>query len=197
MYDSKWKKFVSVAYFPRFPEPFSLHYNRFLSWEYEIYTRCSSSSFIVTLSLIRRTACARAQFGGCSSATNGHSETRQMAVCCQNLPLGALSSRSALPVPVGALFKKFGLFLNTPCIPKLEYTFPLYYKRNWEGKWNWCNILDMLPLFLHSQHIARMQHSTCKQVFVEWHVDWKLYVGSLQTYSLTCFPPNQVSGNYV
>ena len=80
------------------------------------HTRCSSSSFIVTLSLIRRTACARTQFGGCSSATNGHSETRLMAVCCQNLPLGAFSSLSALPVTVGALFKKFGLFfLNTPC----------------------------------------------------------------------------------
>jgi len=39
-----------------------------------------------------------------------------MAVCCQNLPLGALSSRSVLPVPVGALFKKLGLYLNTSCI---------------------------------------------------------------------------------
>jgi hypothetical protein len=39
-----------------------------------------------------------------------------MAVCCQNLPLGALISRSAFPVPVGALFKKFRLLLNTPCI---------------------------------------------------------------------------------
>jgi hypothetical protein len=37
-----------------------------------------------------------------------------MAVCCQNLMLGALSSRSVLSVLVGALFKKFGLFLNTP-----------------------------------------------------------------------------------
>jgi len=37
-----------------------------------------------------------------------------MAVCCQNLALGALSSRSAISVLVGALFKKFGLFLNTP-----------------------------------------------------------------------------------
>ena len=83
---------------------------------FHTHTRCSSSSFIVTLSLIRRTACARAQFGGCSSATNGHSETRQMAVCCQNLPLSALSSRRAVRMPVGALFKKFGLFLNTPCI---------------------------------------------------------------------------------
>jgi len=40
----------------------------------------------------------------------------QMAVCCQNLTLGALSSSSALSVLVGMLFKKFGLFLNTPCI---------------------------------------------------------------------------------
>ena len=84
--------------------------------KFHTHTRCSSSSFIVTLSLIWRTACARAQFGGCSSVTNGHSKTRQMAVCCQNLPLGALSSCSVLPVPVGALFKKFGLYLNTPCI---------------------------------------------------------------------------------
>jgi hypothetical protein len=39
-----------------------------------------------------------------------------MEACYQNLTLGALSSRSALSVLVGALFKKFGLFLNTPCI---------------------------------------------------------------------------------
>jgi hypothetical protein len=43
--------------------------------------------------VIRRTTCARAQFSGCSSTTNTHSETGQMAVCCQNLMLGALSSR--------------------------------------------------------------------------------------------------------
>jgi hypothetical protein len=43
-----------------------------------------------------------------------------MAVCCQNLPLGALSSRSAPSVLVGALFKKFGLFLNTGVFLKLE-----------------------------------------------------------------------------
>ena len=36
-----------------------------------------------------------------------------MAVSCQNLPLGALSSRSAPSVLVGELFKKCGLFLNT------------------------------------------------------------------------------------
>jgi len=76
----------------------------------------SSSSAIVTLLQIRRTACALAQFSGCSSTTNAHSETGQMTVCCQHLTLGALSSRNALSVLVGALFKKFGLFLNTPRI---------------------------------------------------------------------------------
>jgi len=58
--------------------------------------------------------CARAQFSGCNSTTNAHSETGQMGVCCQNLTLGVLSSRSALSVLVGPLFKKFDLFLNTP-----------------------------------------------------------------------------------
>jgi len=53
---------------------------------------------------------------GCSSTTNAHSETEQMAVWCKNLTLGALSSRSALSALVGTLFKKFGLFLNTHCI---------------------------------------------------------------------------------
>jgi hypothetical protein len=38
----------------------------------------------------------------------------EMAVCCQNLTLGALSSRSALSMLVGALFKKFNLFLTIP-----------------------------------------------------------------------------------
>jgi hypothetical protein len=60
-----------------------------------------------------RTACARAEFSGCCSTTNAHSETGKMAVCCQNLPLGALSSRSAFSLLVGELFKKFSLFLNT------------------------------------------------------------------------------------
>jgi len=54
------------------------------------------------------------QFSGCSSTNNAHRETGRMAVCCQNLTLGALNSRSAFSMPVGALFKKFGLFLNTP-----------------------------------------------------------------------------------
>jgi hypothetical protein len=50
--------------------------------------------------------------GGCSSTTNAHSETGQMAICYQNLPLGAISSRSAHSVLVGALFKTFGFFFN-------------------------------------------------------------------------------------
>jgi hypothetical protein len=36
----------------------------------------------------------------------------------------------------------------------------------------------------HSQLTARMEDHSCKQVFMEWHVDLKLYVGSLQTCSL-------------
>jgi hypothetical protein len=60
--------------------------------------------------VIRRTACARAQFSRCSSTTNAHSKTGQMAVRCQNLTLGVFSSRSALCVLVGALFEKLSLF---------------------------------------------------------------------------------------
>jgi len=80
------------------------------------HTRCSSSSFIVTLSLTRRRAWARVQFSGSSSTTTAHIETRQTAFCCRNLTLGKFGSRSALSMLVGALFKKFGLFLNTPLI---------------------------------------------------------------------------------
>jgi hypothetical protein len=47
----------------------------------------------------------------------------QMAVCCQNLKLGALSSRSALSTQVGALFKKFGLFSNNPRTSKIVLYF--------------------------------------------------------------------------
>jgi hypothetical protein len=60
--------------------------------------------------------CARAQFSGCCLTTSDHSETRQIAFCCQNLMLDALNSRSALSMLAGTLFKKFGLFFNTPLI---------------------------------------------------------------------------------
>jgi hypothetical protein len=66
--------------------------------------------------LIRRTACVRAQFSGCSSTTNAHSETGQTAVCCQNLPLGVLRNHSAPCMLVGELFKKFGLFFEHRCM---------------------------------------------------------------------------------
>jgi len=57
-----------------------------------------------------------------------------MAVCCQNLTLGALSSRSALSVLVGALFKKFCLFLNTPrvCLYINEY-YVMRHTIRWTG----------------------------------------------------------------
>jgi len=55
-----------------------------------------------------------------SSTTNAHSETGQMAVCYLNLKLGALSIRSTLSVLIEALFKQFGLFLNTPRIYTLK-----------------------------------------------------------------------------
>jgi hypothetical protein len=48
--------------------------------------------------------------------TNAHSETGQIALCCQNLMLRALSSCSTLSVLFGMLFKKFGIFLNMPHI---------------------------------------------------------------------------------
>ena len=51
-----------------------------------------------------------------SSTTNANSETGQMAVCCQNLMLGAHGSHSVLSVLVGMLLKIFGLFLNMPCM---------------------------------------------------------------------------------
>jgi hypothetical protein len=43
------------------------------------------------------------------------------AVCCQNLQLGALSSHSVPSMLVGELCKKFGLFLNTPCISSMMF----------------------------------------------------------------------------
>jgi hypothetical protein len=43
-----------------------------------------------------------------------------MAVFCQNLTLGVLSSRSTLSLLLGALFEKFSLFFNTPPLPESE-----------------------------------------------------------------------------
>jgi hypothetical protein len=41
---------------------------------------------------------------------------------CQNLTLGALSSRSEHSALFGALFKKIGLFLNTPRTSVIQIT---------------------------------------------------------------------------
>jgi hypothetical protein len=54
--------------------------------------------------------------------TNAHNKMGQMAVCCQYLTLGALTSCSTLFVLVYMLFKKFDLFLNTPCIATQDCT---------------------------------------------------------------------------
>ena len=87
---------------------------------------------IVTLSLNRRTACAHAHFSGCSMTTSAYSEMGQMAVCCQNLMLGVLSSGSVLPMLVGPLFKKFSLFLNTPCmLGKGQFLKERYFISEW------------------------------------------------------------------
>jgi hypothetical protein len=76
----------------------------------QIFTQKLQMRHVSAKFVIQQTACAHAQFSGCSSTTNAHSEMGQMAVCCQNLTLGVLSSRSALSVLVGALFKKFDPF---------------------------------------------------------------------------------------
>jgi hypothetical protein len=107
-------------------------------------------SWISSLSLVRRTACARAHFSGCSSTTNAHGETGQMVVCCQNLMLGVLSSRSALSVLVGALFKKFGLFLNTP---------------SYVWCWNFNNFENISEMASKIWIMVLQKHG-------EYHLDW-------------------------
>ena len=73
-----------------------------------------------------------------------------MAVCCQNLTLGALSSHSVLSMLVGTLFKKFGLFLNTHRIFKKYINMFLYsvtevsVKRSFKGYENIKLILGVL-----------------------------------------------------
>ena len=97
-------RLIRVFYFFGRGEPFPIHcedcilqlkclckiFTKFAANHARARARCSSSFFIVTWSLIRRKACPRVQFNGCSSTTNAHSETGQMALRCQNLTLGAL-----------------------------------------------------------------------------------------------------------
>jgi len=117
----------------------------------------ASSSFIVTLSLIRRRACAPAQFSGCSSTTNDHSETGQMAVCCQNLTLGALSRCSALSMLVGALFKKVqSLFEQASYILMLNYSATKKKKKSY---------LERRTDIAVTQHIS--QHSSTSAILMK------------------------------
>jgi len=67
-----------------------------------------------------------------------------MTVCCQNLTLGALSNHSTLSVLDGALFKKFGLFLNMPHILHTHST---------KGKL--LQIVKIKNKVLHRKHYAR------------------------------------------
>ena len=144
----KWNVFVK--FLPSLKQNFT---NTHTHTHTHTHTLCSSSSCIVTWSLIRRTACALAHFIGCSSTTNAPSETGQMAVCCQNLTLGALSSRSALSLLVGALFKKFGHFLYS-----LVFLTKKGHLRNMQGiNSNSCRhwfkkleILNTLSLYIYS-----------------------------------------------
>ena len=62
---------------------------------------------------VQASSCAQRPSDALKLPGTADSETGQMAVCCQNLPVRALSSRSAVTVLVGALFQKFDLFLNT------------------------------------------------------------------------------------
>jgi hypothetical protein len=66
-----------------------------------------------------------------------------MAVCCQNLPLGELSSRSKPSVLVGALFKKFGLFfehaeIQENAIRELRAITESAFQEQWKKRWGRC-----------------------------------------------------------
>jgi len=74
---------------------------------------------------MRRTACAHAQFSRCSLTTNAHSETWTNASLLSKPR--CLSSHSVLSVLVGALFKKFDLYLNMPCIIVVLQNCPRYF----------------------------------------------------------------------
>jgi hypothetical protein len=108
--------------------------SRFLGWlVIKLHQLNWARAFI---GLIQWTACAHAEFSRFCSTINAHSEMGQMAVCCQKLLLGALSSRSSPSMLVGKLFKNFGLFLNMPCInfsllPYMLHVLSIYSSSQW------------------------------------------------------------------
>jgi hypothetical protein len=109
----------------------------------------------------------RAQFSGRSSTTNARSETGQIAVCCQNLTLGALSSHSVLSVLVGALFKKFGLFLNTPRMYEFRIKKQRLFFREYQPIFFVIEALRILVCFATSQmYVYSIITHTHKRYFV-------------------------------
>jgi hypothetical protein len=84
---------------------------------HQIFTQKLQMRRVSAKFVICRKACACAQFSARSSTTNAHGETGQMAVCWQNLTLGAPTSCSVLSVLVDMLFKKFGLFFEHSSTP--------------------------------------------------------------------------------
>jgi len=83
-----------------------------------------------------------------------------MAACCQNLTLGALSSRSALSVLVGALFTKFSLFLKAPRICLFEIFNPLNAKLN-----PICHLLALLGAH-HIIHVSGVRVNGQVSIYV-------------------------------
>jgi hypothetical protein len=93
-----------------------------------------------------------------------------MAVCCQNLSLGALSSRRAPSVLVGALFKKLGLFLYTPRISS--------YKRNDGVKLS--NYMEQIKVTFHTLTTATTK------IILFWNVTPLIRLGIYQGVKKNC-----------
>jgi hypothetical protein len=79
---------------------------------------------------------------------------RQMAGCCQNLMLGELGSHSALPVLVGALFEKYVLSLNTPCICLQEKYVMKIALEFWDIVYYVHLYLTCMLYYVHNSHSA-------------------------------------------
>jgi len=80
------------------------------------HTRCTWSSFIVTCHYSDEQLVHVLSSAVVAQRPMFIVKREKWQFFCQNLTLGALSSRGALYVLVGALFKKFRLYLNTPRI---------------------------------------------------------------------------------
>ena len=94
-----------------------------------------------------------------------------MTVCCQNLTLGALSSRSTLSVLVGALFEKFGLFLNTPrtCIACVVFVYIRQGRRQQGARRYTCTTLRFRHLIGFVILIVRQILIVYYFLFISWN----------------------------